>query len=79
MILRGTSFHSTYIYLEMETSRALIGHKHYTSNNRIKEVVWYGVKQLFHVLKGEGESQYWEFKFESKISNIILSLKNAGN
>ena len=66
----------------METSRALIGHKHYTSNNRIKEVVWYGVKQLFHVLKGEGESQYWErieFKFESKISNIILSLKNAGN
>ena len=66
----------------METSRALIGHKHYTSNNRIKEVVWYGVKQLFHVLKGEGESQYWErieFKFESKISHIILSLKNAGN
>ena len=79
MILRGTSFHCTYIYLEMETSRALIGHKHYTSNNRIKGVVWYGVKQLFHVLKGEGESQYWEFKFESKISNIILSLKNAGN
>ena len=66
----------------METSRALIGHKHYTSNNRIKEVVWCGVKQLFHVLKGEGESQYWErieFKFESKISNMILSLKNAGN
>ena len=55
----------------METSRALIGHKHYTSNDRIKEVVWYGVKQLFHVLKGEGESQYWEFK--GRVINLVFA------